>query len=132
MSFRTKQREAMLMYLKERDGRHVTAKEIYLYFKEQDTPIGFATIYRYLDQLVKENRLHKYHIDGVSSACFQYVEEESVQLSCYHMKCEICGTLFHLECDYLDGIQSHVFQTHDFKLNPHTTVFYGTCQACEV
>ena len=103
------------------------------YLKTQGASIGQSTVYRQLESLVDEGILAKYIIDGNSPACFEYVGADSHKTGdvCYHCKCENCGRLIHLHCDELDQLQAHLLSTHQFKLNPMRTVFYGLCEQCK-
>ncbi len=131
--YQTKQRKEMLDFLKDRSGEHFTAQEVCRYFKEQGIPIGTTTVYRHLEALRKEGRIKKYVIDEGSCACFEYLGEngEGDPAVCYHMKCEECGSLIHLECDAITELEDHIWKDHRFRVDPGRTVFYGLCEECE-
>ncbi len=130
--YRTKQREALLGYLRTVPGQHITAGEICAHFAALGAPIGTATVYRHLESLVDEGLLSKYIIDSSSPACFEYVGEEihSGEDACFHCKCEKCGALIHLHCEELSGLGEHLSMRHGFSINPMRTVFYGVCADC--
>ncbi|MCR5726347.1 MAG: transcriptional repressor [Lachnospiraceae bacterium] len=130
--YKTKQRENLLKYLKSVPGKHITVFDVCEYFKEQGEPIGQSTVYRQLERLVDEGIINKYIIDANSPACFEYVEAEKhcCEETCFHCKCEKCGKLIHLHCDELKELQGHLYEHHNFKLNPMRTVFYGLCEEC--
>ena len=130
--YKTKQREILLDYLETVPGVHITAGDVCDYFKARGAAIGQATVYRQLERLVDEGIVNKYVIDGVSSACFEYVGAESHGGAevCFHCKCEKCGRLIHLHCEELEEIQSHMLAEHSFRLDPVRTVFYGLCEQC--
>jgi Fur family ferric uptake transcriptional regulator len=46
------------------------------------------------------------------------------------LKCETCGSLIHVDCDFLNEIEKHLFKTHNFRINTLKTVFYGICKKC--
>ena len=130
--YKTKQRDILLKYFETVPGVHVTAGEVCEYFSAQNVTIGKATVYRQLESLVDEGILKKYIIDGNSPACFEYVSRESHKPGevCFHCKCLKCGKLIHLHCDELEEVQAHLYEAHDFRLNPLRTVFYGLCKDC--
>lgn len=128
--YKTKQRENILNYLKENEKKHITAEEIIEHFKKIENPIGKSTVYRYLDNLVAENIIRKYISQERGSACFQYVENKEGCINHYHMKCIKCGALFHLDCNEITELESHIFKEHHFKLDICKTVLYGTCSKC--
>ena len=130
--YKTKQREILLGYFETVPGVHVTASDVYEFFKSQGASIGQSTIYRQLESLVDEGIINKYIIDGKSSACFEYVDRDTHNAGevSFHCKCENCGRLIHLQCDELEEIQAHLLEEHNFRLNPMRTVFYGLCEYC--
>jgi Fur family ferric uptake transcriptional regulator len=48
----------------------------------------------------------------------------------YHLKCVGCGQLIHLECEYLEKLDSHVKSQHNFRVDHSKTVLYGCCGNC--
>ena len=132
--YKTKQRETLISYLKTIPGIHFTAGDICDYFKKQGQPIGQSTVYRQLEQLVDEGIINKYIIDSNSSACFEYTGTDihAEAIPCFHCKCEKCGKLIHLHCVELDAIQVHLYEEHQFTLDPLRTVFYGICDDCKM
>ncbi len=132
--YKTKQRERLLHYFQSIPGIHITAGDLFNYFKEQDHPIGQSTIYRQLESLVDDGIINKYIIDGNSPACFEYTGTEEPEYSSvlFHCKCEKCGKLYHLQCDELEKINEHLYSVHQFHLDPTRTVFYGLCENCNI
>jgi Fur family ferric uptake transcriptional regulator len=130
--YATKQREAIYNYLASLDGEHVTADKIESHFAATATPIGRATIYRYLDRLVQEGSVQRFASGGQESACYRFIPAQTAErcTSHFHLRCDTCGELIHLECDELDEIAAHVYQEHAFKIDPLKTIFYGTCAQC--
>jgi Fur family ferric uptake transcriptional regulator len=128
--YNTKQGEAILSYLASLDGEHVTASQIAMHFGAEDSSVGLTTVYRHLEKLSKDGKVRKYTMDDSSAACYQYAGESDNHDERFHLKCEICGALTHLQCDTLEQIKEHVYETHSFQINPSKTVFYGTCQNC--
>jgi Fur family ferric uptake transcriptional regulator len=126
--YTTRQGEAILSFLSSCQGAHVTAAQVAEYFNAISEPIGRTTVYRRLEKLVAEGKARKYIIDESNAACYQYVEEP--QRDRYHLKCEVCGEVFHLLCDLLDGLGEHIYEEHGFRVNELKTVFYGVCANC--
>lgn len=128
--YNTKQREAVLDFIASLGDSHVTAAQIVENFKNEDVSIGRTTIYRHLDKLAESGKVRKYTIDGISGACYQYIDNGKDCSEHFHLKCEDCGELFHLRCDMLSKVQQHIFDKHIFQVNTSKTVFYGKCEAC--
>lgn len=129
-SYTSKKQNLIKDYLINNENKHVTAFDIYEYFKKQGEDIGLTTIYRQLEKLTHDGFVNKYVIDSQSSACYEYIGHENCHEMCYHMKCEKCGVIIHLECDEIKNISDHLYEHHNFKLNPNRTVFYGLCEKC--
>ena len=127
--YNTKQRERILKYLKENKDSNITADEIINYFKSTNDKIGKATVYRYLNNLVKENIVKKYMVENRNCSCYQYIEEQNCD-SHYHLKCEKCNKIIHLECDEFKEVENHIAKEHDFELDSVKTVLYGICKEC--
>lgn len=132
MKYNTKQRELILKCFSESDGKHIKAEEIIEYLKQNNTPVGKSTVYRYLDTLVEENLVRKYTIQEGVGACYQYIgkEENNHCKEHYHLKCSNCGELFHVNCEFMDEINSHILKEHNFQIDNSKTVFYGICEKC--
>ena len=66
--YKTKQKDQLTAYLRDRSGVHVTAAEIHNDFQNRGVALGMATIYRHLDQLVADGLVRKYIIGATGSA----------------------------------------------------------------
>ena len=117
-------------YILSLEGAHVTAAQIAGHFAKGESTVGRATIYRHLDQLTESGELRRYTTDGVSGACYQQAEAQENCREHFHLKCEDCGQLLHLECDTLVALRRHIFDQHAFEVNAMKTVLYGKCGAC--
>ena len=130
--YKTKQQDFLLAYLKEMKGKHFTAEDVRTHFESKQISIGIATIYRQLEKLVADGTLQKYFIDEHSAACFEYSGENcKVEVPHFHLKCELCGNLFHVECEEIQELSEHLQKEHGFAINPFRTVLYGICNACK-
>jgi Fur family ferric uptake transcriptional regulator len=132
VNYSTKQRGAVLEYLRAARDRHVTAAAIAAHFADTEAGerVGRTTVYRQLERLEREGLIRKYAGDA-NVACYQYTggDEETAQEH-YHLKCESCGGLFHLQCRTLERIAEHILREHGFSVDSRKTVYYGICGAC--
>ena len=129
--YNTKQSSEILDFMTSNEGSHFTAQDISDYLRGKGSKVGSATIYRHLDRLINEGLINKYVIDEKSPACFEYIGHKNCRKeSCYHMKCEKCGQLFHLHCEDIENFCAHIKEENGFTLDPRRTVFYGLCNAC--
>ncbi len=128
--YKTRQRESILRYMTEHKDSHVTVSTISDYLSQQGTPVGTATIYRHLEKLVEQGMVRKYTVDASTGACFQFAAPDRECHEHYHLKCERCGKLIHLECHFAIELSEHIYSAHGFAIDPLRTVFYGICQEC--
>ena len=129
-TYRTKQQDELLAYLKEHPGIHHTAAQIKEHFARQQRNIGTATIYRQLERFVEDGTVRKYLLETGDSACYEYVPEREECAAHFHLKCEKCGKLIHMNCGELKNMQNHLLESHGFEWNIGKTVFYGICEEC--
>ncbi|MCH3954752.1 MAG: transcriptional repressor [Eubacterium sp.] len=131
--YKTRQKDAILDYLKQHPGKHVTAGSLQRLLEDKGIHIGTTTIYRTLDRLVAENQVRKYENGSGQSACYEYLNEETrCHPGEYHMMCERCGRLIHLHCEEMKKITDHIQAGHGFILDPGRTVLYGICEECRL
>ena len=131
-NYNTKQKQEIISYLEKNSGHHITINDVFNYFKSKSVSVGQTTIYRHLESLVDEGIVKKYIFDNNTPACFEYVNENAHIKgdTCFHLKCEKCGMLIHLQCDELKQISSHIEKEHNFVLDTYRTVLYGLCESC--
>ncbi|MDO5408825.1 MAG: transcriptional repressor [Lachnospiraceae bacterium] len=130
ITYRTKNREMMLAYLKANKDRTVYVSDIHDYMKEQGVNVNITTIYRFLDKLQEEHRILKYAVEKGESAGFQYVGEGHSCEAHLHIKCSECGRVVHLDCGFMDEIRSHLEQYHHFQLQCSGSSLFGICDEC--
>lgn len=128
---KTKQKQIISKCLENNKERHLTAEEILLLLIESDTPVGRATVYRYLNALVEEGVLRRYVIKGEVSACYQYVEDNKACKEHYHMLCDTCGSVIHFHSDALENAFRLIEADNGLDVDHLRTVFYGECNACK-
>lgn len=128
--YNTKQKENLLAFLIRNKERHTNVQEISVFLSDAGTPVGTATIYRQLDRLVEQGLVRRYILDGKTGACFQYIENSGCCREHFHLKCVSCGKLIHIDCNYLSGVNKHIFEHHGFTVDSSQTVFYGRCGEC--
>ena len=128
-TYHTKQREIIESYINSFDGNHFTVDSLCAELLKNGETVGRTTVYRCLEKLCGDSTLRKYHKGLGESACYQYIDGEHCSEH-FHLKCECCGSLIHIECDELNLISAHIKEHHNFNINPLKTVFYGVCESC--
>jgi Fur family ferric uptake transcriptional regulator len=129
-NYHTRQGQSILDYMKSLGGSHVTVNQVVRHFEGTEEAVGQTTVYRRLEKLAAEGMIRKYILHDGKSACYQYISGEKNCREHFHLKCENCGALIHVDCDFLDEIARHLLHRHHFQINMLKTVFYGTCKKC--
>ncbi len=110
---------------------HFTASELHSRLKDLGAAVSLATVYRQLDKLVSEGLVVRFTPEGEKSACFQLLDtSECCKDHCYHLKCEQCGKLIHINCHEVTRLEEHMLSEHGFAVDAGRTVFYGLCSDC--
>lgn len=129
--YRTKQRAAILQYFKSHPHAHLTAEELSDALRISGVSVGKSTIYRALEKLVEAGVVRRFSIAPGESACYQYAGGDCHTCHAhFHLKCTVCGTLYHIECEHLDELTTHLGAKHNFTVDYAKTVLYGTCDPC--
>lgn len=132
VKYNTKQKQIILDCLMSNSHKLMTCDEISDALKESGTPVGKATLYRFLDSLVLSGDARKLSDDSKKSAAYQLIDKEMDCHSHMHLKCTVCGALIHLGCDFMSDVGEHIFKHHNFIIDNSKTLIYGTCSACSV
>lgn len=126
MTYRTKHKYELINYLEKHQNQHLTISKM----QEDLKSIPVATLYRLVDALVEEGLLRKYIIGPNSACCFQYNQGNSCHEH-FHLVCEKCGKLIHLECDEVNHLLDHIQDEHSFKIDVSRINLYGLCDECQ-
>ncbi len=129
--YKTKQKDMILDFLVENKNSHVTVSRISDYLDKVGTHVGVTTIYRHLDKLHEQGIVRKFTVDGTTSACYQYASSDKKCFEHFHLKCEKCGKLIHLNCRHVTEMYNHILEEHGFSVNLYRTVLYGVCKECK-
>jgi Fur family ferric uptake transcriptional regulator len=122
-SYNTKQKDIILNDIKKHKDEF-TIKDIY---NELNESIGLTTIYRLVDKLVKEGSVNK-SIGKDNITYYQYLEKCDKE-NHFFLKCEMCGTMEHIDCDCIEELSNHIAKEHNFSLTDHI-IINGKCKKC--
>ncbi len=129
-TYNTKQKTIIESFLKENISRQFTCDQISDALKSEGTPVGKTTVYRYVEKLTLEGKIRKITGGTSKSAQYQYIDEEMNCHNHMHLKCLKCGRFIHLGCDFLSGVNEHIYEYHRFMVDNSKTVLYGLCDKC--
>ncbi|MEA4901374.1 transcriptional repressor [Desulfitobacterium sp.] len=124
---RTKHRKAILEIL-EQSETALTADEIFLLLKENNTSIWLSTIYRTLEMLTEREIVRKIMIMGEDKARYELRHNE-------HKHCFVCVTCHKMiplaDCP-LEGFEKELHDKMDFDVTGHNLEIYGYCHDCKL
>lgn len=126
--YKTRQRAVIEDVLACSADRHFTVDSLVAVLNGQGEAVGRTTVWRCLEKLSDEGRVRKYVQSG-ESACYQYISQDGCHEH-FHLKCEKCGKLIHMQCETLKHLGTHIEKEHAFRVNPLKTVLYGVCKEC--
>lgn len=127
--YHTERREEVLDFLGSLERNYASAADIYSALQQAGSDISRATVYRQINHLVEEGLVLRFTPEGEQRACYQLAD--GCRKQHYHLKCEKCGKLIHLNCDEVDTLLSHLLADHRFYVDTGRTVFYGICDDCK-
>lgn len=130
VKYNTKQKQIILDCLTANNHCLLTCDEISDILKQSGTPVGKATLYRYLDSLVLSGDARKLSDESKKSAAYQLIDKDMDCHSHMHLKCTDCGKLIHLGCDFMSGVGEHILEHHQFRIDNSKTLIYGVCSDC--
>ena len=129
MPYITKQQQAVLRCLKERENQALSAGELAQALRLSGCSVGLATVYRQLEKLAQEGTIHK--IATQDGALYQYCPHPEDHQSCFLIRCSTCGKVIHLDCAHLQALRLHLQAAHHFQMDPRQTILTGLCADCQ-
>lgn len=123
----TKSKQAIWKYIKKING-NFSSQELYEMMINNNEKIGLTTIYRFLEELEKNNELKK-SFDDRNIATYQYLEKCN-HVNHFYLKCNKCGSLIHIDCDCIVELQKHILVNHQFRTDNKNIIISGLCENC--
>lgn len=127
--YNTRQKRDILAYLQQHDLEPYSVDDLVFCMQERGEKIGRTTVYRHLESLAEQGRVHKYqNAQGVTR--YQHVEDAEACSSHFHMMCKDCGRLYHVSCKLMNTLSEHIFTDHNFRVDTRETMLVGVCSRC--
>ena len=127
-NYNTKQKEILISFFKNNHNKQFTANDISMVICNDN--IGKSTVYRLIKQLSKEGTIRCFYNNDKKVSMYQYVEN-SPECNChFHLKCNKCNKIIHLECDHTAELRQHISNAHKFNVDMTKTILYGYCESC--
>lgn len=129
VEYSTRQRRVIEQYIASMGDGHFTVDSLCATLLQNGEAVGRTTVYRCVEKLKNEGKLRKYAQNAGESACYQFVGDGQCH-DHFHLKCENCGDLIHMDCRNMTKLAEHIKSHHGFDIDPLKTVFYGVCERC--
>lgn len=125
--YKTNSKENIMNYIT-KNKSSFSAQELYNEMINCGENIGLTTIYRYLDELVNNNKLKKSYNDK-NICIYQYLEECDHE-NHFYLKCSECLKVIHVDCEAIELFNKHLVEHHDFLIDKNNLFISGLCNDC--
>lgn len=126
MQRNTKQRELLIEIMSNSPGP-MSPGEIYDRLHEQMPRLAKSTIYRNIENLLKEGMVDKYYLND--SEIFYKLKEQK-RAHAHYLVCEKCKRMFELPYCPITGFEPLIKQM-GFKVKDHYIQISGICAECQ-
>jgi len=129
--YNTIQRQELTDFLENNHESSYTIEEIYEIMKNDDSiskKPSKSTLYRLVRELVSDGKLRRIVKESNRECVYQYIEEESCKEH-LHVKCSVCGQIYHLSEKATKAIIDNVQENDSFSVDTDT-VLTGKCADC--
>ena len=103
---------------------HATADEVYQEIAREHPHISRGTVYRNLNRLAQEGKIHKIELPGGADR-FDHLCHDHC-----HVQCEKCGRVFDVDMEFVYGLEKNIRDLHGFQFTGYDIIFRGICPEC--
>lgn len=129
--YKTKNRKQILEFLKKKRDHSVSVWEIKENMEKIGCMVNLSTIYRYIDKLVEEGSVMKYHSEKGKKAAYQYIEPKHNCHGHLHLQCVKCRKIIHVSRCFMEEIRVSMEKYHEFTIQCDSSILYGVCRNCK-
>ncbi len=123
-SERTRSQKIILNWLNRLQGP-ISAQKLYQELRQNNYKIGLATVYRSLEAL-KMDGIVQVRTLATGESVYSCISEDQ-----HHLTCLNCGESIPINQCPVQNLESHLEESHHFKVYYHTLEFFGLCSECE-
>jgi len=124
--YRTAQRESLVRLFCSNPDRQFTIEEL----QDNLDGISLSSIYRNINDMVKQGTIRRFQRDCLRSFCYQYIGESACN-DHLHLKCSQCGCIIHMDSTSSSQILAKLRNSTGFELDKSTTILHGSCSDCK-
>lgn len=130
-TYNTKQKQYILNILEENKDKSLSSSKLLNILENSEMPVSKATLYRFLDNMVSEGIVRKFYNEEIGGFEYQLLSKDKRCNDHLHLRCKICGNIFHLDCIDAHEFIQHIQEIHGFQIVSKDTIIYGICQNCQ-
>lgn len=124
-SHRTRSQKQLFELLKQLKDA-VSAQDLHMQLRQRKHSMGLATVYRALDALKLEGAIQVRTLPSGESLY------SLAQSDTHHLNCVRCGDSVIMDECPVHGLETHLTESHNFKIFYHTLEFFGLCNQCQL
>lgn len=130
--YNTTQRSELIRFLKKHSNDTLTIAEIYKYMC-QDSDFksvpAQSSIHRLIKNMVEDGIVRRISKGNSRHFVYQIILNEDCKKH-LHLKCSVCGKIYHLSNETSEKIKEDVFENNSFYLGSDT-ILSGKCKNCK-
>jgi Fe2+ or Zn2+ uptake regulation protein len=120
----TPQRQLILQTLRQADGRHLTAEDVWTAVNTQYASLNRSTVYRVLETLTGIGLVRQTRLGGDT------VHFELEGNAHHHLVCVGCGRIEEIAGDEVAPLRRRLVQNHGFRIGDSPLTIEGVCSGC--
>lgn len=124
-SRRTRSQNQILDALKQIEDA-ISAQALYMRLKQQGVSLGLATVYRALESLKLEGTVQVRTL-STGESLYSLAKTDT-----HHLTCVRCGSSAVMDECPVHGLETHLTESHHFRIFYHTLEFFGLCEQCQL
>ncbi len=125
-NYNTKQKETIRQFFIDNPNHLYVVKEINEMLDNNNLSVGLTTIYRFLDSFTETGFLAKF----VDNNCKRYAYFPNDCSNHYHVYCDKCGSVKHVDCHMFEDIDKHLSEDHGVRVDFKNKILSGRCEKC--
>ncbi len=130
--YQTEQKRILLSFLRAHSEQAYTIEELCREMQEKlpkELVPGKSTVYRLMPALVEDGLVKRYAREHSRKFLYQMVCGERCR-NHLHLKCSVCGRLYHMEDKESEELIQKVLKKHHFNIDEGKTILFGCCEGC--
>lgn len=125
--YKTKQKEILIGFLKNRTDTPLSIEEIFEGIDSAGESLGKSTVYRLINKLCEEGTVKRF--EQGKKFLYQLAGGEDCHHH-LHLKCTECGKLLHMDHEQSEKLIEAIYGKQGFTVSETDTTLFGKCGDC--